>query len=209
MSLDFQPFLARAWTPTAGSMLGIDTQLRTPSGPRHLLVALTVQVVAAATAAGYRLTTSTDPDAGTTLADYIDVALISSFVAAYGAATVLLGTHLAALGNPRQATWSLQVAGACMLAAAVENVVEDGFKVDWLVWLWILLIAASGVGLLLAGGTLLSVRGTRRLGVLLAAPAPIGLALDFAGWLPAAAISGVGVVFLVARRYDRPRPVRQ
>ena len=162
----------------------------------------------AATAAGYRLTVTTDPETGSTLADYVDVALISLFVAAYGAATVLLGTHLSALGHPRRVTRALHVAGACMLAAAAENVVEDGFKVDWLVALWIVLIAASWMCLVYVGATLLSVRGNRLLGLLLAAPPPVALAFDLSGWLPAAFVSGVGVSILVARRCDRPAPDR-
>jgi hypothetical protein len=52
----------------------------------RLLAALGAQAVVAAAAAGYRLAVSTDPHTGTTLADYLDVALISLFVAAYGAA---------------------------------------------------------------------------------------------------------------------------
>jgi hypothetical protein len=176
-----------------------------PRATRPLLAALGVQAVVAAATAGYRQVVTTDPHTGTTPADYVDVALISLFVAAYGAATVLLGTHLAAVGHRRPVTRALQVAGWCMLAAAVENVVEDGFNVDWLVWLWILLIAVSWVGLLLAGGTLLTVRGSRLLGLLLAAPPPMAITLDFAGWLPAACVCAVGLAVLVAHRDHRVR----
>jgi hypothetical protein len=164
-----------------------------------LLAALGAQMAAAATAAAYRLAARSDPDTGTTFADYVDVALVSLFVAAYGAATLLLGTNLAALGYRRRVTGSLHVAGACMLAAALENIVEDGFEVDWLVWLWILLVATSWICLLFAGGTLMTARETRLLGLLLAAPPPIALAFDFTGWLPAAFASGAGVTILVAR----------
>ncbi len=190
-------------------MWGIPKRLRISAGPRRLLAVLGAQVVVAAAAGGYRLALRPFPDNGSRLADYVGVALISLFVLTYGAAMVVLGTHLAALGHRRQVTGLLHVAGACMLAAAVENVIEDGFEVDWLVWVWILLIATSWMSLLFAGGTLMTVRGTRLLGLMLAAPPPIALAFDFTGWLPAACVSGVGVAMLVLRRYDRLRPARQ
>jgi hypothetical protein len=184
-------------------MWGIGERLRTPAGSGRLLTALGAQVLVAATAAGYRLLGDTDPETGTTLADYADVALVSLFVAAYGAATVLLAGHLGALGHGRSVTRSLNLAGACMLAAGAENVVEDGFKVDRLVWMWVLLVGVGGMCLLLAGGTLMTVRGTRLLGLLVAAPPLVGLALDFAGWLPATVVSGVGIAVLVVRGCDR------
>jgi hypothetical protein len=96
-----------------------------------------------------------------------------------------------------------------MLAAAVENVLEDGFKVDRLAALWILLVSVSWLCLLFAGGTLMRLRGTRLLGLLLVAPPPTALVLDFAGWLPAASVAGVGIAVLVARGGDRHREVRQ
>jgi hypothetical protein len=191
-------------------MFGIGTRRKSPSATvprrpdpgqrrRRLLVALGSQAVVAAVAAGYRWTVTVDPVTGTALTDYVWVALVSLFVAVYGAATVLLGTHVAAVGQRAHITRSLYVAGVCMLAAAAENVVEDGFKVDWLVVLWMLLIAVSWACLLFAGGTLLTARGTRLLGLLVAAPPPIALLLDFAGWLPAAFASAVGIAVLVAR----------
>jgi hypothetical protein len=164
------------------------------------VAALGVQAFVAAAAAGYGLAVTTNPRTGTGLADYVDVALTSLFVATYGVATYLLGSHVGAMGHHRRITWALHVAGACMVAAAVENVVEDGFKVDWLVGLWILLIVTSWLCLLFAGGALMTVRGTRLAGLLVGAPPPIALALDFAGWLPAAFASGVGLAILVAQR---------
>jgi hypothetical protein len=192
-------------------MVGIGKRPRTAVAPRRLYVALGAQAVIAAAAAASQLATGTQPGTGTgtRLTGYVDVALISLFIAAYGAATLLLGSHLAAVGHRHRVALALHVAGACMLAAAVENVLEDGFKVDRLAALWILLVSVSWLCLLFAGGTLMTLRGTRLLGLLLVAPPPTALVLDFAGWLPAASVAGVGIAVLVARGGDRHREVRQ
>jgi hypothetical protein len=92
-------------------MVGIGKRPRTAVAPRRLYVALGAQAVIAAAAAASRLATGTEPGTGTgtRLTGYVDVALISLFIAAYGAATLLLAHTwlplVIAIASPLRCTW--------------------------------------------------------------------------------------------------------